>query len=356
MTKLDTHGWKEFVLQDIFEIKTPASRSMKEYSDGTVPYVSSGSYNNGICGYLAPQNNEKLESGNCITISPLDASAFYQKEDFLGRGGAGSAISMLYNENLNKYNALFICSIIKKAAYKFNYSDSLNGKNLRTLSIKLPISPNGAIDWTYMEEYMKAIEKKTCDRISRLEAVKKSQSTAIDVHEWGKFHLYDIFEISMGNKFDRSKMQQVNPSINFVGRSGIDNGVACKVDLVKDVSGEVIKPYNAGDMTIAMGGSIGAAFVQENDFYTSQNVCVLHTTNSQITFWAKQFIATAITTSCNNYEAFVDELNRHIKTDFTIYLPVISDGSPDYEYMDKYMRKVHGGGTQVLQALTDAMM
>lgn len=162
----------------------------------------------------------------------------------------------------------------------------------------------------------------------------------IDTSKWGEFHLYDIFEISMGNKFDKNKMKQLNPKINFVGRGAVNNGVVCEVDSVYDKNDNIIVPYKKGDITIAMGGSVGASFIQEKDFYTSQNVCVLHTDNNNISYYVKQFIITSITASCNNYKAFVDELNRHIRKDFNIKLPITSDGKPDYKYMEEYMKKI----------------
>lgn len=51
-----------------------------------------------------------MDKGNCITVSPVDGSAFYQETDFLGRGGAGSSILMLYNADINKYSGLFLSS------------------------------------------------------------------------------------------------------------------------------------------------------------------------------------------------------------------------------------------------------
>lgn len=93
----------------------------------------------------------------------------------MGRGGAGSAIAMLYNENLSKYSGLFICAIIKISAKKFDYNDALTGKNSENLIIKLPVLHNsdGSIyydeekrysdegyipDWNYMSNYMESIE------------------------------------------------------------------------------------------------------------------------------------------------------------------------------------------------------
>lgn len=168
--------WKEFEVSKLFTIKSPASRSIKKYDEGDTPYVSSGSVNNGIISYLSPKKDEKLEEGNCITVSPLDGSSFYQENDFLGRGGAGSAISLLYNSELSKYNALFICTVIKKASSRFGYSDALTSDNLKTLKLKLPTlmkkdgtyvvdkekkySEDGFVpDWNAMEEFMKEVEK-----------------------------------------------------------------------------------------------------------------------------------------------------------------------------------------------------
>ena len=185
MNKVDISNWKEFQISRVFRISSPASRSIKTYNEGDVPYVSSGSTNNGIVSYLEPNEGEELEKGNCITVSPLDGSSFYQEDDFLGRGGAGSAISLLYNDDLTKYNALFICTVIKIMARKFDYSDALTSDNLKTLKISLPAkkdksgkfiidvnrqySDEGFIpDWDYMGAYMEAIGEKAQRRIDIL--------------------------------------------------------------------------------------------------------------------------------------------------------------------------------------------
>lgn len=190
MNKIDINDWKEFLISKIFEIKSPAARSIKTYNEGDVPYVSSGGVNNGIVSYLEPKDDEELEKGNCITVSPLDGTSFYQDDDFLGRGGAGSAISLLYNDNLTKYSALFICTIIKISSKKYDYSDALTSDNLKGLKIKLPVlhdydgeiqkdrekkySEEGYIpDWEYMRNYMEKIENKAQNRIDLLSVIEK---------------------------------------------------------------------------------------------------------------------------------------------------------------------------------------
>ena len=110
MSKIDTSKWEEFKISSLFTVKRPAARSQSKYEDGETPFVASGNYNNGVLKYLTPKNGETLDKGNCITVSPIDGSAFYQKDDFLGRGGAGSSIILLYNDKLNEYSGYFIAT------------------------------------------------------------------------------------------------------------------------------------------------------------------------------------------------------------------------------------------------------
>lgn len=158
--KVDTREWGEFQVGELFDIKHPAARSEKKYCEGEINYVSSGAFNNGVANKLMPLPNESLDRGGCITVSPLDGSSFYQEEDFLGRGGSGASISILYNSHLNRNNALFICSVIRSSANGFGYTDLLNGENLKSLTIKLPVDKTGQPDWEYMEEYMRKVEEK----------------------------------------------------------------------------------------------------------------------------------------------------------------------------------------------------
>lgn len=158
--KVDTREWGEFRVGELFDIKRPAARSEKKYCEGKINYVSSGAFNNGVANKLMPLPNELLDRGGCITVSPLDGSSFYQEEDFLGRGGSGASISILYNSHLNRNNALFICSVIRSSANGFGYTDLLNGENLKSLTIKLPMDKTGQPDWAYMEEYMRKVEEK----------------------------------------------------------------------------------------------------------------------------------------------------------------------------------------------------
>ena len=357
MAKIDTREWQEFRIWELFETKTIGNKIQvptganiptKDLSEnGSIPRITVTGVNNGISGtydYCGGNTADYRVFENFISVSFL-GTVFYHEE----KASLDMKVHCLkpIDMTLNQYIGHFLVTAIKASLKGSSYADQISSTVLPQLSIKLPTTPAGLPDYAYMEEYMRRLEDSVSSSLTALQSAQEQEKKKIDVSEWKPFHLYDIFEISMGNKFDRSKMTQNNQAINFVGRSALNNGVACVVDFVNK-NGAIVEPYKAGDITIAMGGSIGSAFVQEKDFYTSQNVCVLHTDNPSITKHVKQFIVTAIIASCNNYEAFVDELNRHIKTDFVMYLPVTSDGNPDWEYMESYMRKIELYTTRVL--------
>ena len=155
--KIDTTDWKPFAIGELFStppIEKPAKRAYAKYSEGTIPFVASGNYNNGVQGYVKAQENEKLDFGNCITVSAVDGSTFYQNADFLGRGGGGSSINIIRHDRLNEATGLFLATIIGKICSKYKFADMCSKAALKEEIIYLP-AINGKPDWGYIEKYIK---------------------------------------------------------------------------------------------------------------------------------------------------------------------------------------------------------
>lgn len=169
--KCDTSAWGEFKVGDLFDLKRPAARSKSKYTEGDTPFIASGNINNGVVCYCEPKTDEVPDAGNCISISPLDGAAFYQPRDFLGRGGAGSAILLLYNEHLNDRIGLFIAAIIRATLTHYSYSDQINSKSIVKEHIKLPVTPDGNPDWDYMDSYMQDVMDASKEALSHLVSV-----------------------------------------------------------------------------------------------------------------------------------------------------------------------------------------
>ena len=158
---IDINKWKRFIIcgdGGIFKLVQPKARKLTEYlHDGDVAFVASGAFNNGIEKYV--KTDEELDKGNCITVSAIGGFSFYQEKDFIGRGGAGSAIKILYSDKLNEKNALFICAVLQQTLSKYDYTTMLSGDKLKKEFIYLPSKKDGQPDFAFMENYIETLQK-----------------------------------------------------------------------------------------------------------------------------------------------------------------------------------------------------
>jgi restriction endonuclease S subunit len=86
--------------------------------------------------------------------------------------------------------------------------------------------------------------------------------------------LDEIFSIRYGSQLDLNKCSLCDESniggYNFINRTNKNCGVSARILEVNNK-----KPFEAGLITVAMGGSVLSSFVQQEPFYTGQNVKVL---------------------------------------------------------------------------------
>lgn len=327
MKQIDTKQWKEFIIKDLFTVKRPSARSQANYNDGDIPFVASGNFNNGVLKYLEPKKDEILDAGNCITVSPIDGSSFYQEDDFLGRGGAGSSIILLYNPNLNLYNGYFIATVIRTVCRKYAYSDMANKDTIGAEKIKLPVDETGNPDFSYMELYMKSLELAVSSSLTDLQSAKKSDiSGTLDISSWKLFQISELFNVQKGKRLTKADMK--DGKIRFIGASAINNGITAYIS-----NDEHLHPQNT--ITLSYNGSIGEAFYQDEIFWASDDVNVLYPKfemNREMAF----FIIPLLKTAGKRY-AFIDKWKKEDMEKSKIPLPVDKDGNPDYKYMENHI-------------------
>lgn len=155
ISALDEKEWCEFRIGELFKVSRPAARNKNDYQAGDIPFVASGSVNNGVMKFCEPFESERLDDGCCITVSPVDGSTFFQPMNFLGRGGAGSSILMLRCSGLNLYRGQFIARAIQQTCSKYTYGHMGNKDNIKRERIMLPVTESGEPDYEYMEQYAK---------------------------------------------------------------------------------------------------------------------------------------------------------------------------------------------------------
>ncbi len=121
----------------------------------------------------------------------------------------------------------------------------------------------------------------------------------------------ELFDVGYGNKLDMNKMVAADreEGIAFVGRRGVWQGIS---GFVAPVAG--LQPYPAGLLTVALGGSLLSAFVQQTPFYTAQNVAVLSPVDSEMPLLHRLYYAMCIRHNAFRYSTYGREANRTLGT------------------------------------------
>ena len=358
--------YKPFNVGDIFFITNGKGITRQEIKDhpGELAAIQSAATNNGIMGFIdedyCRERNYSFTLEPCLTVARTGSSGYVTFQEHGCCVGDSAKLLLLKGKKKTKNIYLYLRTILMANKFRYTFARKVTEENYLNDIIELPINEDDEIDYEYMENYIMQINgdvasipdyflqegyEKACwylDTIDQDDFEKEyagkicDDEIVLDTDKWIEFHLYDIFEIHVGNKFDRSKMSMGAPTVNFVGRSSENNGVTAFVDEI-----EGTEPYKEGNLTVALGGEyLGSCFIQDYPFYTSQNVNVL-IPKEDIDIFTKMFIAHLVRyESANNYKAFARELNAHIKTDFVIKLPATVFGKPDYEFMSKYIKSL----------------
>lgn len=153
--KVNHTDWIAFKYKDLFDIgrgKGPRKKDLTGY--GSVPFVSASEQNNGLTGWTT---HEPMHFGGVITVvrnGNSVASSFYQEDDFCSTEDVHIFVPKF---NINKYIALFICALIKKEKYRFNYGRKWSIARMLESEIKLPVKASGTPDFEFMERYIKSL-------------------------------------------------------------------------------------------------------------------------------------------------------------------------------------------------------
>jgi len=118
--------------------------------NGTTPYITTSSLNNGASGFYDIEPNFKSK---CLTLA-LNGSVgevFFQFEDFVTSGD--NAVLTL-KDKYNPYLLFYIATMIRNHKWRYNYYRKLNLTKLNKMQIPVPYKDN-QIDLEYIEQIVK---------------------------------------------------------------------------------------------------------------------------------------------------------------------------------------------------------
>ena len=339
MSVIDTFAWGEFRIGDLFEISRPVARSLLTYSPGNIPLIASGNLNNGVVDYVVPLGDERLDEGNCITVSPLDGSAFYQPCDFLGRGGAGSAIIMLRNLRMSSCSGLYIASVIRKSLTHFNYSDQINKETIAEQLIKLPVTNLGNPDWEFMERFMRSLLEKQASKLELLRFAASTEHTPVNIERWTKFEVGSLLSIIPGKGCTKKEINEYPGDLEVVQSTGVNNSITGSMSREYCLEQGYTISENPCLTVVGTGqGAVGYVTYHQGPVVVGNNAKLL-LPNLDLTESQMLFLATVLNVLRGRF-SYSDIVSVRRYSEMNIYLPVDASGNPDWGYMEDMMKVV----------------
>ena len=183
--KLHTEKWEWFRYDEVFDIRKGFyNKKPDEKFSGEIPFIGATDSNNGITSMHDLETienasktgdepnaslSEKIFEPNCITVSNNGSVgyAFYQQKRFTCTHDVNPLyLHKKWKRELNVYIAMFLCSLIEKERFRWDYGRKWRPKRMPDSLIKLPAvkTADGKYepDWQFMEDYIKSLPYSSC--------------------------------------------------------------------------------------------------------------------------------------------------------------------------------------------------
>lgn len=155
--------------------------------------------------------------------------------------------------------------------------------------------------------------------------------------DYAEFRVSDLFVVKYGVNLELNACIECDKaetdSVNFVARTAENNGISARVMTI-----DGIEPQKAGLISVAGGGSVLSTFLQNEPFYSGRDLYTLDS-KENISDEAKMFIITVI--EQNKYKYSYGRQANKTLPDLLLKLPINSEGNPDWQFMEDYIKSLH---------------
>lgn len=365
MSNIDTSSWKKFKLDELFDIENTWNygknkqykSQLKDKIGDSIAVVSGITTNNGINYYTEDILDDNEIYNDCLTISTrgeYSGSVFYHDYPF----ALANNILTMPMPGLSKEAKLFMAAVIQALPFG-GYGNYPTKDKLKESIIKLPVKESEEIDWEYMQERITELEQ---ERITELEqyliatglndyeltdedkeilatkltgggVLQNSISGNGCLKEARIFRVGDLFEVKTPVKKFNANAVEITDRIGhpYVVRSSANNGIRGYID-------EDEAYLNEGN-TFSFGQDTATIFWQEKPYFTGDKIKVLKPKfecNSEIA----SYVMNGITKAFSHFSWGTQSFKVSVIEDGEFLLPVTCDGTPDWTYMEKYIRAI----------------
>lgn len=348
---------KNFFIKDLFEVINNPQLDKENFTfseSAEYPYFTRTENNNGILGYVEYLDEEHKIKGNSLAVGMISMKFHYMHHDFYAGQFTKTLLPKFqgFNEKLAMY---FIGILNKHSEYYQSFLVRHFKDKVSETVVALPVveSPDPGhkytvedIDFEYMKQRIAELEKQ---RIAELDAYlvtsglnnykltdedKKILAASKEV-KFGKFLLggeAGLFNIYSPKKRFNANTVQFGGKYPYVARGSSNNGI--RGFITED------EQYLSPAKSLSFGQDTATVYYQPDAYFTGDKIKVMVLNDRELTPELAEYFITAIAKAFSNFAWGQSSFNENIIKSTEIVLPVKSDGTPDFDYMERYIRAV----------------
>lgn len=348
---------KDFFIKDLFEVINNPQLDKENFTfseSAEYPYFTRTENNNGILGYVEYIDEEHKIKGNSLAVGMISMRFHYMHHDFYAGQftktlmpkfqGFDEKLAMYFIGILNKHSEYYQSFLVR------HFKDKVSETVVALPVIESPV-PNHKytvddIDWQYMRERIAELER---ERIAELDAYlvasglnnykltdedKRILAVSKEV-ELGKFSLGGeggLFKIYSPKKRFNANAVQFGGKYPYVARGSSNNGI--RGFITED------EQYLSPAKSLSFGQDTATVYYQPDAYFTGDKIKVMVLNDRELTPELAEYFITAIAKAFSNFAWGQSSFNENIIKSTEIVLPVKSDGAPDFDYMERYIRAI----------------
>jgi len=274
-----------------------------------VNFVARTAENNGVVARVRKIDGIEPQSAGVLSCAGGGSvlSTFVQTEPFYsGR----DLYTLTPKKEMSLQEKLYWCMCIKANGYKYTYGRQAN-KTLKDIEL-----PDDIPKWVH-----------TVSIAPYTTANANSVLPLLGVVNWREFELGQLFTFVKGKRLRKEDM--LDGSTNYLGAISENNGIRQLIDAPAI--------FKENCITVNYNGSVGEAFYQSAPFWATDDVNVLYAKGWALNKYIALFIATVI--KANRYKfSYGRKWTMEKMKKSLVKLPVTEQGSPDWKYMERYIR------------------
>lgn len=360
--------YKNFKLNQIFEkIKTKKIKGKAadfpsvENEDYNIPLLTAGAENHGFARFGKREDCPTILK-NVISISANGENSgisFYQDQEFAVLQDS-YAVKLKNKDFISKEVGIYLTACLNKLLHgNYDWSNKAGWSNIEELEIKLPTNKDNEVDYQFMREEVKRIERSELDVLGdylnsnkldnyhlndidkkvlstkpKMKAFKLAKSyymrgKLISVEENGLFEI-----MPTKKKINANTVLFNNGQYPYVARGEGKNGIRGYISYNENY----LNPSN----TISFGQDTATMYYQPDQYFTGDKIQIFSLNKKYGILEEKValYLISAAKKAFSNFAWGQTSFALDKISGLPIYLPVNSQDKIDFDYMEKYITAI----------------